>query len=59
LVGKEAGDELLQLQAKFARAYAVLQRHPQHCPLCQMVSIMEGRDSGNSWDAFSDSTRYV
>ncbi len=25
LVGREAGDELLRLQAKFARAYAVLQ----------------------------------
>ncbi len=49
LVGREAGDELLRLQAKFARAYAVLQRHPQDCPLCQMVSTMEGRDSENSW----------
>jgi len=59
LVGREAGDELLRLQAKFARAYAVLQRHPQDCPLCQMVSTMEGRDSENSWGAFSDSTKYA
>ncbi len=43
----------------FARAYAVLQRHPQDCPLCQMVSTMEGRDSENSWGAFSDSTKYA
>jgi hypothetical protein len=59
LTGKEAGDELLRLQAKFARAYAVLQRHPQDCPLCQLVSTMAERDSENSWDALSDSTRYV
>jgi len=59
LVGREAGDELLRLQAKFARAYAVLQRHPQDCPLCQLVSTMEGRDSENGWYAFSDSTKYV
>ena len=59
LVGREAGDELLRLQAKFARAYAVLQRHPQDCPLCQLVSTMEGRDSENGWHAFSDSTKYV
>ena len=59
LVGREAGDELLRLQAKFARAYAVLQRHPQDCPLCQLVSTMEGRDSENGWHAFSDSTKCV
>jgi hypothetical protein len=59
LAGKKAGDELSGLQAKFARAYAVLQRHPQDCPLCQIVSTMEGRASENSWHAFSDSAKYV
>ena len=29
LVGKEEGDELLRLQAKYARAYTVLQNHAQ------------------------------
>jgi hypothetical protein len=59
LVGREAGDELLRLQAKFARAYAVLQRHSQDCLLCQLASNMEGRDSENSSNAVSDSAMYV
>jgi hypothetical protein len=59
LIGKEAGDELLPLQANFARAYAVLQHHTQDCRLCQLVSRIEGRDSENQSDAFSDSTMYV
>ena len=59
LIGKEAGDELLRLQAKFARAYAVLQRHSQDCLLCQLASNMEGRDSENSSNALSNSAMYV
>jgi hypothetical protein len=59
LIGKEAGDELLRLQANFARAYAMLQRHSQDCLLCQLVSRVEGRDSRNHSDAFNDSTMYV
>ena len=59
LVRKKAGDELLGLQARFALAYALLQRHPQDCPLCQMVSTMKERDSENGWHAFSDSAKYV
>jgi hypothetical protein len=42
LVGKEAGDELLRLQAKFARAYTVLQNHAQNCLRCQLVSRIAG-----------------
>ena len=34
LVGKEAGDELLRLQAKFARAYTVLHNHTHNCSFC-------------------------
>ncbi len=59
LVGREAGDELLRLQAKFARAYAVLQRHSQDCLLCQLASNIGGRDSENSSNVLSDSTMYV
>jgi hypothetical protein len=59
LFGKEAGDELLRLQAKYARAYAVLQRHSQDCLLCQLVNRMEGSDSENNATALSDSTMYV
>jgi len=58
-IGKEAGDELLRLQAKFARAYAVLQRHSQDCLLCQMVSHLEGHDSENRSNVLSESTMYV
>ena len=58
-IGREAGDELLRLQAKFARAYAVLQRHSQDCLLCQLVSNMGGRDSENLSNVLSDSAMYV
>jgi hypothetical protein len=30
-IGREAGDELLRLQAKYARAYALLQNHERNC----------------------------
>lgn len=48
LVGKEAGDELLRLQANYARAYTVLQNHSHNCSFCQLVSRLEGRDSENT-----------
>ena len=44
----EAGDELLRLQAKYARAYTVLQNHERSCSLCQRASRMGGRASENS-----------
>ncbi len=53
-IGREAGDELLRLQAKYARAYTVLQNHERNCSLCQLASRMEGRDSENSSDTLSD-----
>jgi hypothetical protein len=37
LVGKETGDELLRLQANYARAYYVLQHHAQQCLRCRSV----------------------
>jgi len=52
-VGREAGDELLRLQAKYARAYTVLQNNERNCSLCQLGSRIEGRDSQNSSDALS------
>jgi hypothetical protein len=59
LIGKEAGDELVRLQAKYARAYTVLQNHAHNCPRCQLVSRIEECHSENSSDALSDSTLYV
>ena len=52
-IGREAGDELLRLQAKYARAYTVLQNHARNCSLCQLGSRIEGRDSQNSSDTLS------
>jgi hypothetical protein len=52
-IGREAGDELLRLQAKYARAYTVLQNHAHNCSLCQSVSRIEGHDSENSSDTAS------
>src|SRR5437899_6260484 len=37
-VRPEAGDELLRLQAKYARAQTLVQRHMHDCLLCQMVA---------------------
>ncbi len=53
-IGREAGDELLRLQAKYARAYTVLQSHERNCSLRQLVSGIEGSDSENSSDTLSD-----
>jgi len=54
LITMEAGDELVGLQAKFARAYTVLQNHVHNCKLCQSVARIEGRDSESNSDALSD-----
>jgi hypothetical protein len=57
LTAKEAGDELLRLQAKYARAYSVLRNHTHNCSLCQLaprMARMEGRDPEESSRALSD-----
>ena len=59
LIGKEAGDELLRLQARFARAYTVLQNHVHNCRRCQLVARIEGLDSDNNSDGLSESRQYV
>jgi len=53
-IEREAGDEFLRLQAKYARACTVLQNHERSCSFCQLASRMEGRDSENSSDTLSD-----
>jgi hypothetical protein len=57
VIAKEAGDELLRLQAKYARAYTVLQNHARLCSFCQLVKRLEGRKSENSSDAVFDGAR--
>jgi hypothetical protein len=59
LSGKEAGDELLRLQAKYARAYTVLQNHVHNCVLCQSVASIEGRGSESNSGLLSDYEMYV
>ena len=38
LVPKEIADELLRLQAKYARAYTLLQKHVHACGQCEPLS---------------------
>jgi hypothetical protein len=52
--GKAAGDELLRLQAKYARAYTIEQRHVHNCFLCQLVSRARERDSENRSDSLAE-----
>ena len=59
LVGKEAGDELLRLQAKYAHAYTMLQNHALNCSFCQLISRLEGRGSENSSDALADGYPHI
>ena len=48
---REAGDELLRLQAKCVRAYTALQNHERQCSLCQLTTGIEPRDSENTAEA--------
>src|SRR5260370_35991137 len=59
LSGKAAGGELVRLQAKYARAYTVLQRHAHTCLLCRLESGADGLGSENSSEAYFDSTLYA
>ncbi len=56
LIGKETGDELLRLQAKYARAYTLLRNHVHNCLRCQLVSRITASDPGSNSDALSDGT---
>ncbi len=58
VAGKDAGDELLRLQVKYARAYTMLQNHSHHCSFCQLVARLEGRESESSSDDVFDSAGY-
>jgi hypothetical protein len=42
LTSKEDGDELLRLQANYARAYTVLSNHVRDCSRCRLVSRIAG-----------------
>jgi hypothetical protein len=54
-ISAEAGDELVRLQANYARSYTMLQRHEHSCLLCQLVSRGRERDYENSSDSYFES----
>jgi hypothetical protein len=46
--GKNIGDELLCLEAAYARAYAHLESHDENCRLCRFVSKLGHRNFSSS-----------
>jgi hypothetical protein len=44
-VPKEAADELLRLQAAYAKAYSRVEKHNDNCELCRFVSKIGGRNN--------------
>jgi hypothetical protein len=42
--GKEVADELLRLQADYAKAYSRLERHRDNCEICRVISKIAGRN---------------
>jgi hypothetical protein len=44
LTSKEAGDELIRLQADYAKAYSRLEKHKDNCELCHFVSKISGHN---------------
>jgi hypothetical protein len=47
LRSKEVGDELMRLQADYARAYLRLEKHKDNCELCHFVSKISGRNNAS------------
>lgn len=53
--GKEEGDEIFRLQAKYARAYAALQNHLHDCVLCRLIARFEGSQSSDASTLYGNS----
>ena|SRR5664279_2720557 len=47
ITGKEVGDELMRLQADYAKAYSRLEKHKDYCELCRFVSKIAGRSDAS------------
>jgi hypothetical protein len=47
LRSKESGDELMRLQADYAKAYSRLEKHKDDCELCRFVSKISGRNEAS------------
>jgi hypothetical protein len=56
-VSRKTSDELLRLQANYARAYARLEAHEEHCELCRFVSRIGGRNYSATSSAALDKHR--
>ena len=53
--GKEEGNEIFRLQAKYARAYAALQNHLHDCVLCRLIARFEGSQSSDATTLYGES----
>ena len=52
LHGKQAGDELQKLQAKYARAYNRLERHTKSCAVCRFTTELgRSEETGAIWNS--------
>jgi hypothetical protein len=49
LSGKEAGHELLRLQADYAKTYTVLRKHVSKCAICQFFLRSSTEESEYDW----------
>jgi len=59
LHGKQAGNELLRLQANYAKAYAQLEQHKENCETCSFVSKIGRRDFAAVANSVLDRKRFA
>ena len=59
LQGKQVGDELLRLQADYAKAHSLLEKHEENCQTCRFVSKIGGRDYTAITNAVLDKKRFA
>lgn len=57
--GKPASDELLRLQANYAKAYSQLEKHEENCETCRFVSKIGGRDFATIANNVLDRKRFA
>ena len=53
--GREEGQEIFRLQAKYARAYTALQNHLQNCALCRLIARFDGSQSSDATTVYGNS----
>jgi hypothetical protein len=52
--GKKVGDELLRLQANYAKAYTALRKHLRSCEICQFFAKNSGRNPEHEFGSRPD-----